>query len=820
MPPPGRMDIFLAVGINDMHDALCLHDGINYWYPREQVKSGGGASIPGGIDFTGYPRGLHASQAKAPEGTKQIAMGVICEGASMNIIEANFRAIFTKLEQARQAFSGQPQGDSVYLWYRPAGATEFVYFCVADGIWTYRPMALPDGAPFKGGFLQLFVVPYSFGEPKLELASPTYQCGDPVNWYYHADIKGDVEAAGKVTVLDKTVDGSAIQRLRIGVRRGDPMLAAGFTPVYNPVPLAPGVATVDAKAWAASASRLAAATQNFQNIAKVTGHTGTNDNGVFDIWGPVKDTSNPLGTPGQPFTGVGAMTGGALPAGSYLALLTTHDGSGNESFPTAAVLETIPITVPPVTGGFFDGFEAGDFSLWDGQVYNFVGNGSQGVLTVDPAAAYPDDIPGSVLGMRAVAGFGNASGASPDSGGSWLYKRIPGGGTTGTMRFRLRINSDSGAGYNRIILCVDSTLKPLVWLESHGGGWNIQTAAMSGAPAMPLSPLAGIGIGNYLQCELRVSFAATFVTYEWYVNDVAQFAPVVKMTATNAPWAMAVGAQSWQDTGGGASGVSISVDFDDVQISNAAIGTNTGSVVYNWTAGRNGTGYDLYFQHNDGAFRKIDVGNVLTYTLISATAGVVAPAGPPFTPSNAQYSQLRLAFQMKGSSPLPYYTPPVSTLRGGGVNYELVRLGQGVSLPPIAPQLWGRPPQWEVLLQGRSGGLNTPDISVSSVFLFPTEESNIVITVPPEIALVTPCQFQIDVNAQGFATCQIWSLDGVTLIGQATCTGKLTLGPKDTILTVLPEVSDGAGNFIWNVNAAYQIQVAYTPRYEHWRGTE
>lgn len=806
MPP------YLVSGLASFADAIDLSDGVSTFYPATMQSGAGGVSMPGGITFSPHPRGVFAQAGQQPSNTITVTQTVIIgtpyvgQQSQTNALEAVWHAIDAKLEQARRACGDSPVGTPVYYAYHWSGAAEETRWLVVDGILQRVPSGEPDGAPHLWGVLTLFVRPYGFGAQLADAVSATRTNGDPVNApLYRAAVPGDVQAMVKLLITDQSTSSVYINRLLGFVRSSRPMAATDWSPIYVPTATGAGVTHTDATSWGGSCPRLAGATSSWQTFATMPSNNGARQNGRYDAWAVLRDSSSPLNSPTWPLSSAATPSGagGNLLDGQYLAVMTTHDGSGNESTPLGSAFATVPITQSGSI--FYDGFEGGDLALWDGTFVSFGGNGTEGTLDITTAASYPLDAPGNQFGLRAQAAVGTNTSPAIDQGGQWVYKAM--GATTGAMRFRMRINSNTGAGYNVIPLVLNSSHSPILSLISAGGGWTI------GGPIGGIVYQAGIGQGDWIQhVEVRITaYAGGSATVNLYVNDVLTVNQSISVGT--APAFFALGAYC-NNNGIANSNLGLQVDFDDVQMTTAAtsIGANTGSIVYDWTAPGSGlgTGYNLYVQRNFGSWQKIAVSGT-TYTLTSNTAGTVVTS-PPLVSTSPQFGQFRLQYGVKGSAPIYQYTTPVSVELGSA--WQRVRIAEGVVLPPQAPQFGKSPAGWVVNLQGISGDTNNPNLDAALVWLAPCDEPCGFEASAPGASLAQLGQWQIDIDPNGYVSGQIYNQSGSTLLQAATVSGQFQMGPGDTITALLAEVSDGSGHYVVDmVHAQYTIQQLITPCY-------
>src|ERR1035441_2324807 len=110
------------------------------------------------------------------------------------------------------------------------------------------------------------------------------------------------------------------------------------------------------------------------------------------------------------------------------------------------------------------------------------------------------------------------------------------------------------------------------------------------------------------------------------------------------------------------------------------------------------------------------------------------------------------------------------------------------------------------------GSTNLPTVDIDTITVMPSDGQDGVEVTYPDAALAQLGQWQIDINQHGYVSCQIYdAATGTVLIGQATVKGQLTVGPHDTVLVTMPEVSDGAGHFVPDAqNCRFSLQSIVT----------
>lgn len=686
-------------------------------------------------------------------------------GQTADQLQANVRALDLKFRQARLAQGPQPQGTGVCFWQREQGMTQFTFWDVVDG--QLGAVGYQDAALVRDYTLTLDVLPFGHGVPGVGTVSGTITNGLASVLYVPA-ITGDVPALGQLTLTDVSTSTVVINGWTVGARSqpAGSMLTTDYTPIQALTPASPGTAHTDATAISGSAARVTASGV-WQTVATVVQPSGTKQTGFMDTTLRLKDATAVLGAPGTP-TAVPSGTGGNLSDGVYQYVLTTYDGSGNESAYTASTYASVPVTTLAAPY-YFNGAETGDTSGWDAMATTGAGQNTQGTISVTTGAAYTGGGNISSYGFHAIAANG---------GGALLYKAIPGGGNTATVRYWLRIVSNTTSGANRIPF-ITSGANDTVWLQSSTLGWKLTTVDSNpttlSSAAIPLSE------GDWVKVEIDATWnGSNAYTYTVYISDVGgtagTFTAVGGGRTIAGPVDIAIGAKT------SVAGDQLTVDFDNVQISNRFIGANTGSDVVTWTAGKNVSGYYLYWNRNGTGWYQVNVGNVLTYTHISNSAGTLKD--PPSGSAAAVPTSFKLRYAANTGSATPtYYDGPVFQPALAGNVWEEAYSG-ALNLPPIAAQDAKNPVPYIVQVQVISTGTSFTTFDVDSLRVRPHRELPQISAMVPGFNLATKRVWVLATNRYGFSSCQLQALptvlDTFTRANNASATGTTDTGQTYT----------------------------------------
>ncbi len=797
------MDLYLAVGDTSLADALALDNLVDYRVPLVQVQ-GAGVSLPAGTNFGTHARGIYRTRGQ-PANTRMFTFPVLCLGSTINMVEANWAAIEDKLEQARQAATATGIGTPVHLWYRPEGASEFGFFVVVDGDYQYVDLALPDLTLYKGGILSLDVYPYLHSQPIIDAVSSTITNGTSAATLYRPNVPGRVEALTQVKITDVST-GVFINRIRLARKAVKVAGGAGssnFSGIIAATPAGSGVAHADATAIGGTAARLTAST-TLQQIATAFG-SGLYTTGWFDVFGVIRDSSLVPLRPSTPVVSV-ATTGGNLPGGHlYSYLLTTRDASGNESLPTGAV----SVQAPLAPTSFFDDFNSGQVLRWNSQLIA-VSGGVYAECAPQTAAAFE-----GAYGLRAQAGLPNGAATSALAEG-FLIQPFPGGSTTGQIRCKLRINSVAGAAnaLATIPLVLDGANNVVGTIVFNGSTWYLAgTSLGTSALALPMP-----NTGDWVTFEADVFVSGGNLQATIYINDTQVG---VGNLGASTPAKFGVGAKATVTTGPGSAAAALSVDFDQVQISSSAfIGAGAGANTVVWAAGTvpAGGGYNLYFQEDGGSWRQVQLGNVLSYTHTSLSAGSIAD--PPSSAPPVAPSLWRLRATMSGAGPLTFQAGQFVQAQVANNKWELLPFGT-FQLPPMPRQQGQSYQPWALAIDVESGGTNTPTVDIAAIVPIPHDSADAVVLEFPDAGNTTQkFVWQVDTRFDGRVSCALIDPNTSAILSQANARGQFMLGPGDNWEVVFAEVSDGAGNFVVDaVNCKFTVQNIIRPRAHVNRGT-
>lgn len=716
-------------------------------------------------------------------------------GSSADNLQANIRALDLKLRQARLAQGAQPQGTGVCLWQREQNMTQFVFWDVVDGQVT--AITSQGAALVRDIILTLDVLPFAHGTAVVGTATGTITNGT-ASVLYVSGITGDVPALGQLTITDVSTNGVVINGVTTGARSQPTgsMLTTDNTPIQALTPASPGAAHTDATAIGGSAARVTASAA-WQTLATAVQPSGAKQTGLFDVFLRLKDAATVLGKPGAP-TVVSSTTGGSLAEGVYQYVLTSYDGSGNESPITPSAFGTVNLTMP--ANSWFNGAESGDLAGgWDAIQYIGTGNAAQGSVSVGTGSAYPQAL-GSAYGYHAIAANG---------GGAVMSKAITSAAGTGAIRYWMRINTDSGAAsttvYTQIPIVTSSGGGTVASLYNCGAGWTVGIGTSG-------SQLANSHIilpeGDWIRVEAVATWTGSTVGITVYINDSAAGSSGTPGLAGGAtPTYMGIGALTF------GAGTSLSIDFDNVQVSNARINANTGSSAVSWTAGTNQSGYYLYWNKNGGTWYRIDVGNVTSYTHTSNNTGTIQ--NPPSAIPAVVPTSFKLQVAANTGSATPtYYDGPVMQAAIAGGAWEEVYAG-ALNLPPITTTDGGTPAPYIVRVQVQNTGTTFTTFDADSFRVRPHKELPQISARVPTLDMATKRKWVIGTNRYGFPFGQLQNTGTSAVEGTVAPVGALLLGPGDTKIDIQPVVAGGKSDV---VDCKFTAQLTYTPRFRYQRG--
>lgn len=294
------MDLFLTVGDQNLKDAVNLMDLTRYRVPTRNSK------LPSAGQGNMLKPGLELGDLTSAVVSRAILLGLIVYGQNADDLWANWRAIERKFEQARRGAEAYGTADYVCLWYRPSGSSDFVYFDVTDGWIQPIDLSFTEGLRYAQN-ATLTVLPYGRGTPIVESVSGTLS-GGLGQTLYRPNVPGDTDALVRVTLVDTSTNGKAINRIRLS-RRSLPVLAqTDFTASYHVTTVPPATTLNDASAVSGTAARLTLST-SWQKVASVTSASGIRNAGLFDIVARVRDASAPAGAASTLTATAGPVTG-------------------------------------------------------------------------------------------------------------------------------------------------------------------------------------------------------------------------------------------------------------------------------------------------------------------------------------------------------------------------------------------------------------------------------------------------------------------------------------------------------------------------------
>lgn len=631
---------------------------------------------------------------------------------------------------------------------------------------------------------------------------------------------GSISPAGAMPASNTTTP--TIVRATLGRLARLPSLSNSpldFSGIFDATAVSPGVSSSDAGGnYLNNFARLATPSASWQTVAQISQPgTGAYQHGLFHPKLRVRDASKPL-SPATAGSVTPAVVGGSLTPGTYSAYLTTRDGSGNESLPTALP----PAVVGLNTNAGFFGAETGDFSdcttYQPGQSVGTLLNGAAGAISIEADAAYTLSVANSQLGYRATSGAGM---------GAWATTSAYGGGNTGAIAFDVRINTDTAAAsttiWNGLPIVFDGSGNPLIWLINVGASYKFAT--LSGSTAVISGGAVGLSDGGLWQ-RVEIDFSwngSTTYTMNVYINGV--------QTVTNQTVAKSVapGQLGW-GAGSVGAGTALQVDFDNVVVASSHIGAPTGRATWTWTGPAYcpaGAGYYLYVQRNGGSWWRFTVNAIgSASTTVNALTSGTASTGPPTGTPAVQPAVFRIGAGLTNSpTNAIVWSRPVSAVVCNSL-WETLRFDP-LALPPEVRQQGvanGSESTWVITVQALSNSAAPASADVDCAWLFPhTATDDLCAIALPGYSTSTAVRFVLDRRWDDQMSCH--ALQGQfssTLVAAVPVRGRWSLGEGDDLIVSECEVANplvnGGPPASDVVFAKYTLQNTLRFRYEHSRG--
>lgn len=721
--------------------------------------------------------GFHAPPPQPGDPTRTVTLTLNITGRDANDMWDNYRRLETKLRQARAAQGPYGLGAGVTLGVRFDALNTMVYFDVLDGLIT-APDTLIDLFPvafMENISLQLICLPYARGLSLTDTVSGTITNGTAAT-LYRAQVPGDVPALLKLTLTDVSTNSKVINRWRIGQLALPHMASTDFAPIVDMTAVSPGTATTDSSSYCGSNFARVIASSSWQTIANASKPSAPYTSGLFDVWTRVRDSTALLSPPSN-FT----ATAGNGPSVRQSVNNDGTSSTASATWPSTTLAGSTLIAAvtcdSSATPGTISGYTTGEAPV--------VGPLHTTYYTVQSASAQSGTVSCSLSGsanwVMALIEIQNVAAASLDvhTSTTGSVSTSASTGTTGTTTqnyefvvavFGYSTSATYGAfssGYTSLISASHSTTVHLA-VATH-------TATASGTQTCSQTVTGG-----------TPTYAAAIVAFKAAVTDASTLAAATHRFLLAA-----------RDAGSGAS--SLTGTEVDLTI------TAGQYIVQTWTAATGANDYYLYWW-NGTAWAYFDVGNVTSYLFVS-TSGATPSSLPTALPVTAEFrAQLGLK-----SGTILLNQPAYATQQANSL-WEMLYLGT-LSLPPQVAQDGGALPDWLLQIQGTHPTL-TPNLDVDATWLVPHFWSQLTATYNDgsgtTMNLATKRAWVIDTRRDGRTSTRLLSTVDSSEAGQAITSGHLYLGPGDTTLVFLPDITGGVSDV---TDCKFTAQLTITPRY-------
>jgi hypothetical protein len=818
------MKLYLQQGTQSLDGAVDLNDTNRY---RVQAPGSQLPPVGQGSSSATFPTGFNVGRAEKGTKDRPIELGIIVYGTSAFDLWQNWDAINEKFTQARAAAKAGGLGEWVTLWVQPSGLDAFVCFDVVDGDFQEVPMQLEEGLRYAG-VCTLTVLPYARGDVIVDTPVTGITSGSTI---YRPSVPGNCDALVEATITQTS--GNPINTIRMA-RRALPNLASG---AWTPAPSGSGTVT---------------ANDTWQTATTITRPSGAAQSGLFDVYARVTDAS-PVMTQPQITTAEATKNSGALGAATYTIQVVPYNSATPRQYGQASALTPVVVKTT-IQGGTmlsalnilaYENFETGQ-ALGMTPGLESGSNFGSGVGSAPPGVAGTGGGSGSasVTGGAAFQGtYGLSLSATATAGGGSFANNVGAGFSrytegapdwpdSKTLSFQARVNLASNSGFSGIPMIMYARVSNNgsslgYWGLGISGGaagfcegltqaFPIGVSAFDpgddGSPVVGLSvPGSTVSFSGYALVELTATKTQTGVALRLTI-DGADVGGTLLDGVDLDGFAIQASAVASDSTGGSASS-SQTVHADNVILADGYIGGVTvlagGSIEMDWTESENAAGYLFCWQVNGKGGYQLDVGDVTTYTLDSPVPNGMEIGDAPSDPPPINYAEIRALASIAAAGNMAQEGDPVSTVRASG-HPELVHLGTFQLPPPVHAFSQATPETWHLPIQVKSGGENTPSVSIDGVWTLPHDEPQLLAESPGLTGSTNTWRLdnRNDERSSGAL------MSGGAAIDQVATTGWFTLGRGDNIVGFFFETKDANGIPVPDATAAATVQLRITPRFK------
>jgi hypothetical protein len=724
--------------------------------------------------------GFHAPPPAAGDPTRVVTLTLNITGTDANDMWDNYRRLETKLRQARAAQGPYGLGTGVTLAVRFDAQNTTVYFDVLDGTLTTDQNLLSlFPVPFiENVSLQLVCLPYARGLPIQDTVSSTITNGTGAT-LFRAQVPGDAPALANIALTDVSTNSKIINRWRIGQLALPHMQSGDFSPILDATAVSPGTATTDSSSYCGASFARVIGSSSWQTIAKVTKPSAKYTSGLFDVWARVRDATALQSAPTN-------LTASAENGPSVRQSNSAHGTSGttasvswNSTTQAGNTLVAIVLSAggSAVTHSTPTNYTAGDSITNSSNVRTsifYLEDATAQSGSVSCTISQSEAWSMAILELRNVA-VSSADAHASNASSLTSYSTGTTGSTAQDFEFGI-----AAFGSNQSIT-----------LPSYSNSYAQLLSALSGTVSLYVATRSISSTGTQT-CTMSGSGTSTGRSANLLLTFKAATASTPSLDAGDYRFLMAARA-----TGSGAS--SLTTSEVDLTI------TSGQYIHFGWTASTGADDYYLYWW--DGTdWEYFDTGDVTAYDLTDTSGGTVANL-PTSLPVRAEFRA-----QIGLSSGTVLFNQPSFPAVLSNSTWEDLYVGT-LDLPPQAAFDGTAPPDWVLQIQGTHATL-TPNLDVDAVWLIPHFWSQATSTYNDgggtPMNLATKRKWVIDTRRDGRTSTKLVSTSDGSEAGQAITTGHLFLGPGDTTLVFMPEITGGASDV---TDAKFTAQLTITPRY-------
>lgn len=731
--------------------------------------------------------------ADPEDGEVVITLPMTVRGTGDGITE-NYRALWTKHNQASEAVNAAGWAEPVTLGIRLGQSSEYVYFIVK------RIDGLPQIDNFSTGFignpeepfaLRITAMEYAEGDV-IDVAPSGTITGGVLEWSVSA-IPGDCDPLTELHIVDES-DGYTIHGWLLGRRAVTSYTPADFQSIIPTIPIGTASSDADADTIGGTANTVTLSTA-MQNVARAV-QPNARTKGHMHVFARTRNDSPAVSEP--------LNVEASFTPGPALKQSVSRRATGTSSAPQSNTFSTTPtagrllvLSVGVInngTGRTITGVSGGGWTIAEQAT---IGNSSQALLY-----KISD---GTETGPFTITLSGSLTWPA-----SWRVVFMEWSGIAATSPLDVTASNtvSSGTSHSTGTTAETAQANSLVIAAHFGGEDSYSSSTYSGAGWTRIySDVLHIGY------KVTTATAVQGLTLTSVENEVSlNLVVVFKGLTTAAP---TVPADTYQIRVVSVVNANLSSASVNVQ----AVATDTGAFDIAWDAPVTGTPatYRVYVKPSSSSWRYFSTTADETQYFLSTISGGTTEDPPEDPVGTYALLQARVSL-LSGDTIGQDGELIVSTLGDDLWHWQYMGSFQ---LPPEARPIGVSQPEWIIDIRARKDGNSDVDLSIDSIALLDAQVPSSEVMASGSLSDQREWIIGVDRYMRHYAHMLGPDTDSeedpqpTVERGQPDITGPFFFGPGDNIVTMLPILAGGISRV---TDIAFSATAKIIPRYRHFRG--